>query len=371
MRILIINYILFTPDKGIIPKVNSIKDTMIYGMCRGFIDLGHSVTLAAGEEYKPQTNETYDCEVLFFKSNFKKLFNPTVLPYSSELKDFLKKNHSEYDLIITSEVFSFLSLYAARICPEKTIIWHELAIHQRKFKKLPSKIWYNIVAPILMNKVFCVVPRSKQAQMFISRYMPNVSVPVDHGIDINKFQSSASKKRQVISSSQLIPRKRIDGIIDVFHKLVNMPKYADFKLIIAGRGPELESLQKKVYDLGIEKNVEFVGFLAQKVLNIYMRESMVFLINTLQDNSMLAIPEALASGTPVITTSIPNTTHNLGKDKLGIVDDNWDINELCEIIDNNNAYVSACIEYRENLSNKYSATKMIEFFSQYANNANA
>lgn len=362
MKILILNYILFSPYNDVIPKVDSIKDTMIYGMCQGFINLGHSVTLAAGAEYRPQTEENYNFEILFFKSQYNKICPPTVLPYSSELKDFLKKNHSKYDLIITSEVFSFLSLYAARICPEKTIIWQELAIHQRKLKKLPSKFWYNIIAPLFMNKVKRVIPRSKQAQKFISQYMPNVSAPIDHDIDINKFKSSIAKRNQFISSSQLIPRKRISGIIESFAEFIKNPKYSDFKLIIAGRVPEMELLKQKTIDLDINNNVEFVGFLSQSALNIYIRESKAFFINTIKDNSMLSIPESLSSGTPIITTSVPYTMHDLEKNKLGIVNDNWNATDIIEIVENNSEYVSNCIRYRENLSNDTAAKRLIDCF---------
>ena len=33
MKVLILNPILFTADNNVIPKVKSIKDTMIYNMC--------------------------------------------------------------------------------------------------------------------------------------------------------------------------------------------------------------------------------------------------------------------------------------------------------------------------------------------------
>ena len=66
MRILILNQILYTADNNTIPVVSSIKDTMIYNMCLGFVDAGHTVTLAAAEDYKPKAIEAYDFEVRFF-----------------------------------------------------------------------------------------------------------------------------------------------------------------------------------------------------------------------------------------------------------------------------------------------------------------
>ena len=54
MNILILNPILYTAERNIIPNVDSIKDTMIYNMCIGFVALGHNITLCAAEEFRPQ-----------------------------------------------------------------------------------------------------------------------------------------------------------------------------------------------------------------------------------------------------------------------------------------------------------------------------
>ena len=53
MKILILNPILYTADNNTIPKVKSIKDTMIYNMCLGFKALRYDVTLAAAADYRP------------------------------------------------------------------------------------------------------------------------------------------------------------------------------------------------------------------------------------------------------------------------------------------------------------------------------
>ena len=77
MKILILNSILFTAETDI-PQVKTIKDTMIYGVCMGFVKLGHQVTLAAANEYRPIKEEAYDFDVRFFSSNYTKLCKPSV-----------------------------------------------------------------------------------------------------------------------------------------------------------------------------------------------------------------------------------------------------------------------------------------------------
>ncbi len=366
MNILILNSILYTADNSIIPTIESIKDTMIYNMCLGFKSLGHNITLATSEDYKPTKNEEYDFPVIFFKSNYKKICKPAMLPYSSELKKYIKQNHKNYDLVISSEVFQFQSLFAARICPNKTIIWQELTEHQNKFHKIPSKIWHNIIAKLYMKNILVVVPRSQQAYNFISQYMPSVSKTIiDHGINVDKFKFSANKKRQIISSSQLIHRKNVDGIIKIFNKFHQLNGYEDIKLIIAGRGEEEHNLKKLVKDLNLQDCIEFVGFLSQTELNEYIRHSYAFLVNTRKDLNMVSIPESIVSGTPILTNRQPASAYYIEKYNLGIVKDNWNEIDIKDIVDHNKKYVDNCINYRSKLTSINTAQQFIDIFKSY------
>lgn len=368
MNILILNSILYTSESDLIPKVKTIKDTMIYGMCLGFVNLGHKITLGALEDYRPTENEHYDFPIIFFKSDLKRIYKPSVLPYSSEMKSYLRTHCQDYDIVISSEVFQFQSLYAASICPRKTIIWQELTEHQNKFHKIPSKIWHNVVARLCMKKVLAVVPRSQQAYNFISKYMPSVSsIIVDHGINVDKFKATVNKKKQIISSSQLIYRKNVDGIIRIFEKFHKIDGYQDIKLIIAGRGEEENKLKDLANRRGLKDAVDFVGFLSQTDLNDYIRSSYCLLVNTRKDLNMVSIPESIVSGTPILTNRQPASADYIEKNGLGIVRDNWDENDIVDIIKNNSIYVDNCLHYRNKLTNGYSAQLFINIFNELKN----
>ena len=43
MKIIVINPILFTHEKGVIPHVTTIKETMIYDLCLAYHRAGHAV----------------------------------------------------------------------------------------------------------------------------------------------------------------------------------------------------------------------------------------------------------------------------------------------------------------------------------------
>ena len=306
MKILILNPLLYSGNNNDIPKVDTIKDTMIYSMCLGFKSLGHQVTLVAMECYRPVKDEEYDFEILFFNTNFDRFLN-AALPLSFSLNKYIRRNAKSFDLIITSEVFAFHSLWASMVAPSKTIIWHELALHQRKFFKLPSKLWYNVVARLFMNKSF-VIPRSENSKNFIRHYLKRVSdVPVEHGMDIEKFKCSEKKENQFIVIAQLVKRKNIPSIIEKFQKY--LAKYDDkCKLLIVGRGELENELKSLIVSRGLSGQVFLLGFMSHEDMNDILPYSKAMLIDTKQDNNMVSIPESIVSGTPVITNSVPTNS---------------------------------------------------------------
>jgi len=78
------------------------------------------------------------------------------------------------------------------------------------------------------------------------------------------FSKYACYKHKLLSIARLDENKRLDELIDAFSDFIKTEP--ESILLIGGRGPELENLQKRVQDLGIEKNVEFLGFIAEEEL---------------------------------------------------------------------------------------------------------
>ena len=146
---------MYTLESSNIKKVASIKDTMMYDFCLAFYEMGHDVTLVGGEPFRPLETEDYPFEVLWWKCKGQKIFMPHCFPYMPEIRKYIRKHREEYDLIISSEVFSMNSLLAYRSAPNKVIIWHELAKHNALLKQIPSKVWYGVIARFLEKRQDC------------------------------------------------------------------------------------------------------------------------------------------------------------------------------------------------------------------------
>lgn len=364
MKVLVVNPILYTSETSKVKRIGTIKDTMIYNMCLELLRAGHEPVLVAALDYKPIKEEKYDFEVIFFDTKFKKIFKPNCFPWLGGLRSYMKKNSFEYDFIISSEVFSMSSLYMSIWQKKKTIIWHELAKHNNILKKIPSIIWYNIIARICFKNTR-IVPRSKNAYDFISKYCNNVSDEyIDHGVNLEEFNLITKKrKKQFVVLSQLIKRKRIDGIIDVFADFVKKMDN-EYVLYIIGIGDEEKKLKEKAKAYRLEEKIIFTGFMTHEEMKPILGTSQAMIINTEKDNNMVSIVESLALGTPIITTDIPYNVDYIKRYKLGVVKEKLSYSDLKEIVDNNLLYVNNCINYREKISNEYHVKQFIQEYKK-------
>lgn len=359
MKILIVNPILYTNEDRNIKKVNTIKDTMIYDLCLAFKNKGHNVTLAASDLYKPNTSENYPFNIVWMKTRCTNLFPPNTLPYCPEVKKLAKSG--DFDLIITSEVFSLNSLILAFNLPEKLIVWHELAKHNNIFRGYASKFWYGVIAKSCFKKPL-IVARSEQAKKFISKYCKNVSnVIIDHGVNTDKFIPCENKDNQFAISSQLIPRKHIEKSIRAFANYLK--KFdSNAKLYIMGEGEEKENLKALAKKLNADENIIFTGKLNHSDLIEILKKSKAMLVYTEKDNNMVSIVESIALATPIITTSVPYNSSYIKANELGIVKDDWNEDDLNKIACDNK-YINNCMNYRKYLPTEYKAEQFISIYN--------
>ena len=361
MKILIINCILSTAEHGIIKTKESISDCMISNFARGFVELGHQVTLLASADFKPTgSDDDLPFQVIYFPSKWPLVFKPWLLPWPRGMHSWLKHHSDEYDLVIASESFQVPSLIAARVCPtSKLLLWQELDRHQRLLFRLPSRFWYNVMLPLFMRDV-TIVPRSKPAQQFIGRYSRHVSSTiVDHGTDAHVLYPSDEHDKAFVVVSQLVERKRVDRIIDRFARLVAQEPYRDYRLDIIGDGDQRSALEQQVARLGVGDNVIFHGFMPHEQLAEPLRRSLALLVDTSSDLNMVTIAEAITSGTPVVTNTKPSTASFIAERGLGIVRDGWDENDLIQVINNYDKMHEACVSEGKELTNVACARKMI------------
>jgi glycosyltransferase involved in cell wall biosynthesis len=96
--------------------------------------------------------------------------------------------------------------------------------------------------------------------------------------------------------------KNIDFILDVLARVRQI--HDDILLVIAGEGPALSHLKKRSHKMHLDNNVIFVGYLDRKtrLLDCYQAGDM-FVFASRTETQGLVLLEAMAQGTPVVSTA--------------------------------------------------------------------
>ncbi|MBA3733309.1 glycosyltransferase [Patescibacteria group bacterium] len=114
----------------------------------------------------------------------------------------------------------------------------------------------------------------------------------------------------VLVASRLSPEKKIDLAIKAFKDVVE--KYSRVGLVIAGDGPEKQSLEDLVSSLGLKNNVVFIGW-QDDLISLYKTADIFILTSEFEGYGMTLI-EAGASGIPIVTTKVGMAKSEIFKD---------------------------------------------------------
>jgi glycosyltransferase involved in cell wall biosynthesis len=106
----------------------------------------------------------------------------------------------------------------------------------------------------------------------------------------------------IVSISRLTPWKGMSALLDVM--VERKARGEATKLVIGGDGPERAQLEGKIKTLGLESSVRMVGALSFSDVFRYVTAADVFVLNTAYEGLSHHLIEALALGTPVVTTPV-------------------------------------------------------------------
>lgn len=127
---------------------------------------------------------------------------------------------------------------------------------------------------------------------------------VRNGIDVERIVPKTEYKapKELLFLSRIHPKKGLDLLIGA---LADFLPNSPFHLTIAGTGEDsyVGQLKEKVHALGLDASVTFVGPVYGDRKWQLLRDTDVVVLPTYSENYGLIVAEALASGTPVITTT--------------------------------------------------------------------
>ena len=101
------------------------------------------------------------------------------------------------------------------------------------------------------------------------------------------------------------PHKNLERLVDAFALVVK--EFPDIKLIFVGKEDYFyRQLQEKVKSLALEKQIVFVGFIAEDELQVYYENAQATILPSLMEGFGLTGLEAMQAGCLVLASAIPS-----------------------------------------------------------------
>lgn len=191
------------------------------------------------------------------------------------------------------------------------------------------------VANFVINALDAVIAVSKVPTEFIREFYTGKIYIVPNGIDLevfspkNKpFEKYLDEKINIFFIGRLDKRKGVKYLVKAFRKLKR--KVKDVRLIIGGKGDELEKVKRYIKRYAL-RDVEILGYVKEEDKPRYFATCDIFCSPALYGESFgIVLVEAMASGKPVVACSNPGYKTVLnGSGELFLAEPK-DTKELCE-----------------------------------------
>lgn len=235
-------------------------------------------------------------------------------------------------------------------------------------KKYRPNDFYHFITKFILRKIDRNVAVSKGiADLYVNLGLTKTAYPfIHHGIKIETFDKESYKAECRLTNPQLI----IVGRIEIFkghHFLIDaMPAVAatfpGVKLLVLGEGSEKDNCIKRVKDLGLQNNVDFLGFKDHPYA--YISYSDIIILPSLFEPFGLVYIEAFALKTPVVAFNTPAGNEIMENNKTALLVDKADSAALAEkiiyLLNNPAARKQLADNAFEKYKNDFTAEVMIE-----------
>lgn len=161
----------------------------------------------------------------------------------------------------------------------------------------------------------------------------------------------------ILTAARLIKEKGIDDVLDIMAGLAKLK--SNFILYIAGDGPYKKVLERKVSELGLERNVTFLGHVPQNELLEKMADAEFFFLMSKYESERLpnVVKEAMYQRCAVVTTNTQGIQELVTHERDGFIVDMGDIETALNLVvmclNNKELYESLCDEAHKKIVSNF------------------
>lgn len=225
----------------------------------------------------------------------------------------------------------------------KKVIYTAHGFHFYKGAPLINRTLYKWAEKIMAHWTDVIITMNQEdyeaAQKFRLRKGGKVYKVHGVGITLSEYDNivvDRSKKRAelgltdsdivCISAGDIVARKNYGIAVEAIAKVGN----PDLHYLICGVGPQKEQLEARAKELGIEKQIHFLGF--RKDVKELLKISDIFLFTSLQEGLPRSLMEAMAIGLPCVVSRIRGNVDLIEDGKGGFLCDSHDADTFAEAL---------------------------------------
>jgi len=266
-----------------------------------------------------------------------KLFFSMSRGVRSQLKDLCSQ--VKFDAVHVHHLFSAHAAVSARSCSNLPSVYtmhmpyflehldRETYLAHQEFPPLKARVLARTLRWMdsrVLRAVDRIVVLSQFVKSLVERHFPSVStkvVQIAGSVNTERFcpgDKTESKRlvglprdsRILLTIRRLEPRMGIETLLHAMKSIVAV--HPDLLLAIAGRGSLQENLHLLTEKLGIQRNVQWMGFVPESTLPDLYRAADVFVLPTRAlEGFGVATLEALSCGVPALGTNVGATAEIL------------------------------------------------------------
>ena len=217
----------------------------------------------------------------------------------------------------------------------KKVIMHlhgsEFEVFYKNSNKLIRKCITNI-----FEKSECTVVLGEKWREVISNIAPKANIKVFN----NAVRIPAEKVNNdgevinILFLGVLIKRKGIYELIDAIRILKDKEFFNTYnvRFLIGGTGIEEENIKNKIYQLGIAKHIDMLGWVDKQLKEEVLLKSQILVLPSYNEGLPMAILEAMSYGIPVIASRVGSIDEVVNSSN-GYIIDNITPNEIVKGIE--------------------------------------
>ncbi|MDY7041986.1 MAG: glycosyltransferase family 4 protein, partial [Chloroflexota bacterium] len=121
----------------------------------------------------------------------------------------------------------------------------------------------------------------------------------------------------VLFAGRLVPQKDLPNLIGAMQRVI--ARHPQALLVMAGTGPEADVARRLARDLGVERNVTWLGAVPYEEIPAYFAACDLFVLPSVYEGNARVLAEAAAAGKPVVSTDVSGTQDTVIDGETGYI----------------------------------------------------